>query len=232
MADTTTTAPKAARRKLLILLCLAVLAGLGLVAALWLGFDLRALASQFIALITSAGPLVFFCAMAVMPAMGVPVLTFVLTAGPAFGESLGMPMVVACSLAALFVNMLLSYALARRGLRPLLAVLIARFGHKVPSLEGGDAKDLVVMLRVTPGIPFCVQNYLSGLANVPFATYIVISCLLALPTNAAFVVFGDALLHGKARVIFIALCCIAALTAATHMLRRHMAGRAQRKALA
>jgi uncharacterized membrane protein YdjX (TVP38/TMEM64 family) len=76
-------------------------------------------------------------------------------------------------------------------------------------------------LRVTPGFPFCIQNYLLGLVNAPFARYFLISCLTIIPNNAAFIIFGDALLHGKGRAIATGLCLIIALVAATHFLRRH-----------
>ena len=92
-------------------------------------------------------------AMALLPALGFPVLAFGLTAGPAFSARLGMGTVVALALTAVTVNFLLTYALARRALRPLLQKLMNRFGYKLPEVEAGDAGDLVLILRLTPGIP-------------------------------------------------------------------------------
>lgn len=195
-----------------------LLAAAGLVLR---GFDVRALLEQGMALIRGLGPVAFFTAMALLPAAGVPVLAFTLTAGPVFGERLGMGMVVLLSSVAVTVNMVLAYVLARRGLRPLLERLIQRLGYKLPQVEAGDATDLVLILRCTPGIPYCVQNYLMGLAEVPFGKYFILSFILSMPQNAAFVLFGDALLHGKGKMLLMTGGMIVALVAATHLVRRH-----------
>lgn len=216
---------RSSKRKLIVLALLAIFGLGGLLVAMRLGLDPRALITQALAGITDAGPLIFFGAVAMLPLFGVPLLPLVLTAGPAFGPSLGMPLVITYTLAAITLNMMMAYTLAQRAFRPFLTRIIEGLGHKVPSLEGGDATDLVILLRVTPGVPFCVQNYLSGLANVPFIPYAVVSCIVAWCYNTAFVLFGDALLHGKGRMILIAVGAIVALVAATHMIRRHYAAR-------
>lgn len=185
------------------------------------GFDLRALFDQGMALIRGAGPLAFFTAMALLPAAGVPTLAFSLTAGPVFGERLGMGMVVLLATIAVTINLVVAYTLARVGLRPLLEKLISRLGYKLPQAEAADATDLIVILRVTPGIPFCVQNYLLGLAEIPFGKYFIVSAILALPQNAGFVLFGDALLHGKGKMVLVTGGLLVALVAVTHLLRKH-----------
>jgi uncharacterized membrane protein YdjX (TVP38/TMEM64 family) len=216
------------RKKLLIKLSLAA-AGLLILAVLaLLGVNLHALVERGLALLRRGGPWAFFSAMAVLPAVGVPLLTFALTAGPAFAGQMGMGAVVAAGLAAITVNVMLAYWLARRWLRPWLVRLFVRLGYKVPQVEPADMTDLIVLLRVTPGIPFPVQNYLLGLADVPFGKYFGISCAAAWANNVAFIVFGDALLNGKGKLIFCAVSLIAALTAAAHLVRRHYAGRAKR----
>jgi len=171
--------------------------------------------------IRGAGPWTFFSAMALLPAAGVPMLTFTLTAGSAFGQRMGMPAVVAASLVATVTNLALTYWLARRALRPWLTKFIVRMGYRMPEVESGDITDLIVILRMTTGIPFFVQNYLLGLADAPVGRYLAVSCALVLPQTAAFIVFGDALLHGKGRAIFISIGVLAVLVAASHLVRRH-----------
>ena len=185
------------------------------------GYDWRALFDQGMALIRGAGPVAFFTAMTILPALGVPTLAFSLTAGPVFGDRLGMGTVVFLSSIALTGNLVLAYAMARMGLRPLLEKLINRLGYKLPQAEAGDATDLIVILRVTPGIPFCVQNYLLGLAEIPFGKYFIVSTILALPQNAGFVLFGDALLHGKGKMVLVTGGLLVALVAVTHLVRKH-----------
>ena len=189
------------------------------------GLNLRGYFDQGMALIRSASPLAFFTAMALLPALGVPALAFVLTAGPLWGEKLGMGMVVLLSVAAITVNFTLTYFLARRALRPLLSKLVVRLGYQLPRAEPGDATDLIVIMRVTQGIPYCVQNYLLGLAEVPFGKYFLLTVLLSVPQNIAAVLFGDALVHGKGGKVAMVAGLLVALVAVTHLVRRHYAGR-------
>jgi uncharacterized membrane protein YdjX (TVP38/TMEM64 family) len=216
------------RRKLLVKLALAGIAGLAVGIALLAGLDLWALAKQGLDLIKQAGPVAFFSAMAILPALGAPVLAFLLTVGPAYGERFGMPLVIALSLAATTFNLILAYCLSRWALRPLLQPLIVRLGYKMPETEGSDATDLLIILRMTPGVPFCVQNYMAGLAGIPFVRYLAISCVITWANNSAFIVFGDALMNGKVKIILFAVGVIIALAAGTHMVRRHYAGKRPR----
>lgn len=218
MAD----APPRNSRALLLKLGLAV-AVLGVGAVLVLrGVDVKGLVQTGLDVLRGAGPLAFFGAMAVLPAVGVPLSPFALTAGSAFGPVLGMPGVVACALAAVCANIAGSYWLASRAFRPLLERVVTRLGYRLPQVEAGDAADLIILLRVTPGMPFPVQNYLLGLARVPFGKYLLLSCALQGAVNAALVVFGEALLSGKGKVALVGLSVLVALAAGTHLLRRHV----------
>lgn len=214
-------AAPAQRRPLLLK---AALAGLVLLAGAVLvlrGVDLRGLLATTLDLLRTAGPVAFFGAMALLPAFGVPASVFVLSAVGIFGPQLGTTTAVLLSLGALTFNFCLAYALARRGLRPLLTALVTRLGYKLPEVESGDATDLMILLRVTPGVPFFVQNYLAGLAEIPFGRYFGISLLIVWPLNTAFLLFGDALLHGKGKIALLSLCAVIALMTLLHLVRRH-----------
>lgn len=213
-----------APRSLRPLLIKATLAGVVVlvVAALVLrGVDLRGMLNTALEILRTAGPVAFFGAMALLPALGVPASVFVLSAVGIFGPQLGTTTAVLLSIAALTFNYCLAYGLARRGLRPLLTMLITRLGYKLPEVESGDATDLMILLRVTPGVPFFVQNYLAGLGEIPFGRYFVISALIVWPLNTAFLLFGDALLHGKGKIALLSLCGVVALTTLLHLVRRH-----------
>ena len=204
---------------------LAVVAVVLLTAAVLVarGYDVKGLLQEGLAVVRSAGPTVFFLAMAVLPAVGVPMTFFTVPAGSVFGPQLGTPLVVALALAAITANMALSYFLASRAFRPLLESLVQRLGYKLPQVDAGGVNDLIVLLRVTPGVPFPAQNYLLGLARVPFGRYLTVSALIQLPINAAIVLFGDAMLSGKGRVAFLSLLLLLALMAGTQMVRKHYA---------
>jgi len=206
-----------------LLLKLAIVGVVLLVAAglLIRGLDFRALLEQGLDIIRGAGPVAFFTAMVLLPACGVPMLIFSLPVVSLFAERIGLVPVLLLSVAAMTANLVLTYFLARRWLRPLLAWLVQRLGYRMPQVEEGDATSLIVILRVTPGIPFFMQNYLAGLAGVPFGKYLLISCLLTWPMNVGIMLFGDALLHGKGKVALVSFSLLLAVTAATHLVRRH-----------
>lgn len=206
-----------------LLLKLAV-AGVGLLVVALLvarGLDLKALLQQGLDLLRNAGPLAFFTGMAVLPAVGVPLSAFSLTAGPVFGEQLGMGLVITYATLSITINMALTYLLARRALRPLLEYLFVRLGYRLPQVGTGDETDLIILLRVTPGVPFPVQNYLLGLSGVAPIRYLVISVLITGPLNVVFILFGDALLQGKGKLALISLGLILALMAVTQLIRKH-----------
>lgn len=219
MADRTS--PSSPNRALLVKLgaVALVLAVAGVLLAR--GVDLKALIERGLELLRSAGPQAFFLGMALAPLAGVPMLAFSLPAVPLYGAQFGTAGVVALALVCVTANFCLSYALARRALRPLLSAVVTRLGYRLPEVEAGDATDLVILLRVTPGIPFFAQNYLAGLAEVPFGRYFLVSALTAWPLNVAFLLFGDALLHGKGKVALVSFCALAALVTGTHLVRKH-----------
>ena len=186
------------------------------------GVDVRGAIDQGLEVIRGAGAAVFFTAMALLPAVGVPASVFTLTAGPVFGPKLGMPLVVVLSVAAMMFNIVMSYFLARRALRPVLEKLIQRLGYKLPDVPKEDMLDLTIIVRVTPGSPFPVQNYLLGLARVPFGMYVAVAFVVQAIYTPAFVLFGDALLQGKGRMAMVAGSLLVVAVVVTHWVRKRV----------
>lgn len=214
--------------KLVVVLALA-LAGAG-VGFWWLkihGFNARLAIDEGIGLLRAAGPVAFFTGMAVLPALGCPMLAFYLTAGSAFSAQLGLGVVITLSCLAAAVNMALTYWLAGQALRPWLEKFVRRTRFKIPALPAGEHAELTLLLRITPGPPFFLQSYLLGLAGVRFSTYLGVSCAIVFPFAAGFVTFGDAILHGQARLAVLGLSALAAIAIIVHFLRRHY-GKKQR----
>lgn len=215
-------AEPASRPNRALLLKVAIIAVVLLVGAvlLALGLDLKGLVAQGLDLIRSAGPVAFFVAMILLPAVGAPISAFLITAGPVFGPQFGLGWVIAFCLLALTANMALTYFLASRAMRPLVEKLLTKLGYRLPQADANDATDLIILLRVI-GLPFPVQNYLLGLAGLPFGKYMIVSCLVSWPMNVAMIFFGDALLHGKGKLALLGFCLLLALMAVTQLLRKH-----------
>jgi uncharacterized membrane protein YdjX (TVP38/TMEM64 family) len=201
------------------------IASAGLVA-LGRGIDLEAQLSRAVGLCRDAGPAVFFAAMALLPAVGFPLAAFTFAAGPVFGPSMGVGNVVACAIAAVTVNVVLTYWIAARALRPAVAWVLRRCGYALPEIRAGAAWPVVLLVRVVPGPPFFVQSYLLGVARVPFAIYLSVSTLVPAADISATILFGDAVVRGDRRAMAGAGALFLAAGAALHLIRRRLAWRA------
>ncbi|HTX66457.1 MAG TPA: VTT domain-containing protein [Opitutaceae bacterium] len=225
--------PAAAPRKGLLLKLAVVgvlaLAAVAVGAYAWGGKVLLAAAKVWVvrgvAVIGDAGPWAFFSAMAILPAFGCPLLVFALPAGPVFVDRLGLAGVLAAYGAAAAVNMALTYWIARWALRPWIERLMARFGYRIPQIARDEQLEITLLLRITPGAPFFVQSYLLGLGNVAFGTYLWVSWIVVMIYAVGFVVFGDAIMHGKAGTAATGVSLFIAAVIVTHLVRKHLGRR-------
>ena len=221
-------------RKKSLLLLLAVVGAVGLIAVAVL---LRVMSVQEIVTFSrgaiarvqdwakTVGPIPFFTAMALLPAAGFPIMAFTLSAGVLFVPQIGLGWTLVGVLLSIGINMALTYWLARYALRPLLEGLIRKLGYGLPQVAQENHLGLTLLCRITPGPPFFVQNYLLGLAEVKFWTYLWISWLIQGMYAVAMVVFGDSLMQGSGKVIFFAVCALVALTVAIKWVRRRYSQR-------
>ena len=170
-----------------------------------------------------AGPLVFFGAMALLPAVGFPISPFTVAAGPVFGPTLGAGWVIVWSLTAVVVNLLLTYWLANRALRPIVSRLLTYFGIRLPDTTTGGAWQLAWIVRLTPGPPFWVQSYLLGLVRVPLMPYLVVSTFVTAGYIVALVCGGEAIVQGNGRLALAAVGVLVVTIAGLQLLRKRAA---------
>jgi uncharacterized membrane protein YdjX (TVP38/TMEM64 family) len=127
-------------------------------------------------------------AQVLLPLAGFPISPLWIATGVRAGTVLGGSL----SLLALALNQTLGYWLARKWLRrPIEAWLQAR-RRSVPSIPPGEETLWILLIRVTPGVPLFVQNYLLGLARVGFTRYLCISLPAQMAYAVAFVSLGQA----------------------------------------
>lgn len=196
-----------------------VLAGVALLVLK--GVDVKTLFNRGLEFIRGLGPVTFFTAMAVLPSFGCPLTAFTLSALPVFGAELGAPTVVGLALASITVNLAFSYWLARYALRPWVEKLLAWMGYTLPQVAAEDRLGLLVLVRVTPGPPYSLQNFVLGLTAIPFGLYMAVSFVIVSLYSAAFILFGDALVHGRGKMAFLAVSLFIAFSVGVKFLRRH-----------
>lgn len=189
------------------------------------GVDLGTLKERGFALIRELGPVVFFLAMAILPALGAPMLAFSIPAGEAFAPRLGLGMVIAVALVALAVNLALTYWLARYALRPVLTGFVKRYGYSVPRATPENALTVTLVVRLTPGPPLFIQGYLLGLAEVPFGLYMLVSWPIQAAWGVGAIVLGQGILNGNFKLAAAGLAVIVVVVAALQWLRKKFSKR-------
>ena len=173
------------------------------------------------------GAPVFFSAMAILPALGFPLLPFAFAAGPAFAPVLGTGGVVACAILAVCVNVALSYQLAATVFRPPVQWLVTRLGYRLPDPSRHNPWFVTLLARLAPGLPFWAQSYLLGLVRVPFFPYLTVSTLVPAGYLTAAILFGDALRQRDPRQALVALGVLALVGTGMFFLRRRLQARAR-----
>jgi uncharacterized membrane protein YdjX (TVP38/TMEM64 family) len=159
-------------------------------------FELRARMDRVVAFVRDAGPVPFFTAMTLLPTVGFPLSAFTLVAGPVFGPTMGVGVVVLLAILGIAINVALTYWLASRALRPVAELVLRRLGHRLPVIQPQAAWLAIIVLRTVPVTPFCVQSILLGLARVPFGPYMLVSIVVPSAYATAMILLGDALMRG------------------------------------
>lgn len=200
----------------------ALLAGVVLAVGFAAGVHPRESVDGYLRLVRDAGPGWYFLAMALLP---VPLAWFTVPAGEAFAPQLTLPGVIAAGLAAVAVQVSLTYWLARYALRPPIARALGRRGHTIPAVTPDNTWALAWLVRLTPGPPLFLGSCLLALAEIPFWRYLVVSLLVALPWVGAGVLLGRGLLQGNITLIGGGAGLAVAAWIAARWLRRRRADR-------
>jgi len=214
------------KRKLpVVKLAVAAVVLLAVAALVLRGVDVGAVKERAFAFVRELGPVVFFAAMAILPAFGVPMSLFTIPAGEAFGPRLGLGVVIAIALVVLAVNLALTYWVARYALRPLLTGLMKRYGYSVPRVTPDNALTVALVVRLTPGPPYALQGYLLGLAEMPFGLYMIVSWLGQAPYAVGLIVLGEGLMNGNFMLVAKGLAVLIVVIAVVQLVRRKISKR-------
>ncbi|WP_110687567.1 TVP38/TMEM64 family protein [Salinicola aestuarinus] len=165
-----------------VLCCLLLAVAVALDASVWARLD-------------RLDPIVFWLAMALLPAVGVPMTPFYVVAGLRFGVGDGLGL----GLTAVLCHLLLCYAVARGRLRGYFRDTLDR---RFPGLAHLDtdrrhAWRITLLIKLVPGVPMFLKHYALGAAGVPLGVYLGVALVTTLPYAVAFVTLGEAALEGN-----------------------------------
>jgi uncharacterized membrane protein YdjX (TVP38/TMEM64 family) len=163
-------------------------------------------------------PLWLFVALVVLPGFPFPVSFLFIMAGLVWGEN---PL-LACgyALAALAANHAWTYAIAAGPAHQLVGRVLTRCGWKIPVLKSESVMDTVLVLRLLPGMPLFVQNYVLGLLRVPYGRYAWMSLLCNGPYVVGFVLAGAGIADGRWKTALLGIAILVLAVVLVRIFRR------------
>ncbi len=207
------------RRVRIALLLLGGMAFVGAVVAWNMGVDLAALKVMWQQLndYLVKHPAALFWALVFLPGLPVPTSALLFTAGVVWRDR----PVMACllSMLAISLNLTWTYWLAAGPARRLVEKMLSASGIQIPDLPRGDHLKLILVLKLTPGFPFFLQNYLLGFLRAPFHLYLPISFLCNAIIGTGVVLGGVGLADGKLMPVLMGISLIVVGAVLTHSVR-------------
>ena len=167
-------------------------------------------------------PRLLFAALVVLPALPIPTSALLFLAGTVWRDR----PVAACAvcLVAMALNMAWTYWLAARPGRGVVEKLLAMTSLRVPDLPRGNDLRLILILRLTPGIPFFLQNYSLGFFRVPFWLYLPVSMGCSGMISCGVVLSGAGVANGNLTPALSGIALIGLGLVIVQMIRQKLAG--------
>ena len=150
---------------------------------------------------TEKNAMFLLLAIAILPGFGAPVSPMLVLCGALTTKTGSLFAAWFLTAAAMWANAGWTYLFAVGPGRKFAQAFLDKFmkkGMKVPQVEGFQ---LAMILRVTPGIPFPVQNYLLGVVGVNAKVYWVVTIPVLSFWALGFVIFGEGLLEGDGKLV-------------------------------
>ena len=166
-------------------------------------------------------PGALFIALVILPGFPVPISALLFTAGVVWRHE--PVMAVSLSVLAISLNLTWTYWLAVGPARRLVEKMLSATAIQIPDLPRGDHLKLILVLKLTPGIPFFFQNYLLGFLRAPFTLYLPISILCNGIVGAGVVLSGVGLADGKLMSAITGVSLIAVSVVLTQLIYRRLA---------
>lgn len=165
-------------------------------------------------------PLAYFFAFALLPAGGVPLTLFYLTALPILGPHSTLQGLLLAYLA-LALNIAFTGALTHSLLRPLITGLIANRGWQIPTLNPASEWQVVLAFRLSP-MPFVFQNYCLALGRSRWRYYLLLSLFVQATIGTGMMLVGESLFSGNFGLILIAIFIILLVSLIGRFLRKRI----------
>jgi uncharacterized membrane protein YdjX (TVP38/TMEM64 family) len=164
-------------------------------------------------------PWALILAVATLPGMGFPISPLLFLFGVVLAPRYGMIPACAIGIAAQSFCTTWTYLLASGPLRGVLKKFVSR-KHELPQLTHRNAIRLCLIMRITPGIPYAIQNVVLGIAGMRPKPYFLVSIPITAMWTIGFIVTGGAIFKGHAGLAITGLLLLVTMVLLTKMLRQ------------
>ena len=140
-------------------------------------------------------PWVLFVAIVILPGLPLPISPVVVLTGVLYHEH----PILAClgCLLALMMNQAWTYWLAAKPGRRLAHWMLERWRVRVPAVDPRNHMKWLLIVRLTPGSPLFLQNYLLGFIHIPYLRYAWVSLLCSGSIACGMVLTGAGIGDGR-----------------------------------
>lgn len=166
-----------------------------------------------------ANPWALILAVATLPGMGFPISPLLLLFGVVLAPRYGM--VTTCALGILSQSFCTTwtYLLSSGPLRDVLKKIVSQ-RRELPELTESNALRLCLILRITPGIPYAIQNIVLGIVGMRLKQYLIVSIPITALWTIGFIVTGGAIFKGQVGLAITGVLLLVAMVLLTKMLRQ------------
>jgi len=165
-----------------------------------------------------ANPWALIAAVATLPGIGFPISPLLFLFGVAMAPRYGMTATCALGILAQSFCTIWTYLLASGPFRELLRRVVSR-RRELPQLTDSNALRLGLILRITPGIPYALQNIVLGIVGMRLKPYLIVSIPIGALWTIGFIVTGGALFEGRIGLAIAGVLLLVVLLIITKMLR-------------
>ncbi len=168
-------------------------------------------------------PWLLFAGLVVLPGLPVPTSALLFLAGTVWRDR---PL-AACAvcLVAMALNMTWTYWVGGTTGAGIGGKLLAATSLRIPELPRGNHLQMILILRLTPGIPLFLQNYLLGFFRVPFRLYLPVSMGCSGLIASGVVLSGAGVAEGNLTPVVTGVALIALGFLLVRMLRQRLEGK-------
>jgi len=164
-------------------------------------------------------PWVLLLALATLPGVGFPISPLLVMVGIVFTPRYGLAAACALGILAQSCCTIWSYLLSAGQLRGTLRRVISR-RRELPLLDDSNSLQLGLVLRITPGIPYALQNIVLGIVGMRLKPYLAVSIPITAAWTVGFILTGGALFEGRLGLAIAGMLLLVALVILTKLLRK------------